>query len=611
MRCSVQKLIERGLISLLFYFLVISNVYATENNFAYSDEWLAMLHYQPNGGGYESTIDTANFFLSENGKVNPADELQAAIALFDGGNDELKCKFPARYELLKKANLINSKFPKCKDYEQYYDDLRPAGVTFLFTDAYMNSPSSLFGHTLLRIDTARKGTQLLAHGANYGAYTGENPGPLYPILGLVGGYYGGFTVKPYFDIINTYNNIENRDIWEFELDFNKEEKDLLVAHLWELGQAQSRYYFFGRNCSYMLMETLDAVRPSLKLAQKFPVQAIPLDTVKAVYETKGLVKNINYRPSRQNQIKHKLNMMSKDEKNALWQTVFAQNYDFENLPEKSQAKVSEVAYQYVQYQYVAENIELKDYRKQSFAALKARSKLKVAADNENEPKGQEPFAAHDAMRMTLGAGVYNGQAFQELAYRPAYHSLTDNNYGFLRGAEINFLNTTLRHYDQDDKYILQKFELLGIRSVAPIDKLFKPISFQILADVSREMKPDDEKEGYVANFIVGGGGAYAINDNIWVFGMLNNHLAYGGFLPRNQWGGIGGQVGALVDVGNWRALVEAEKVYATSKIGAKTIYKGEIVYSLSRNLGLAAHYKYQQNYGHNIDETYFGIRNYF
>lgn len=30
------------------------------------------------------------------------------------------------------------------------------------------------------------------------------------------------------------------------------------------------------------MEVLDAVRPSLKLADDFPVQAIPLDTVKAV-----------------------------------------------------------------------------------------------------------------------------------------------------------------------------------------------------------------------------------------------------------------------------------------------------------------------------------------
>jgi len=596
--------------SFLFFIFALSSAWA-KVDFAYSSEWLALGHYQKDGKGYESTIDTPNFFLSKNGKVNPKDELMASIDLFESENNEQKCLFPARYKLLKKNKLIKSSLPHCEELEKFYADLQPKGVTFLFTDAYMNSPSSLFGHTLLRIDTARKGTQLLAHGANYGAFTGDNPGPLYPILGIVGGYFGGFTVKPYYDIINTYNNIENRDIWEFELDFSQEELDFFVAHLWEVGHAQSRYYFFTRNCSYMLMETLDAVRPSLKLAQKFAVQTIPLDTVKAVYNSKGLVKKVNYRPSRQNKIKNLYKQMSETEKKCFLQTITEQNYDMDGLSEEEKARVAEAAYQYVQYKYVARDLELKDYRKQSFGLLKVRSKLKNK-EKENATFGeQNSFEAHDSMRFTWGAGVRNGTGFQEIAYRPAYHSLTDDNYGFLQGAEINFLNTTLRHYDKDDKYVLQKFELLGIRSVAPIDAMFAPISFQILADVSREINPDDGKEGYVANLVVGGGGTLALHDNFWLFAMINNHLAYGGFLPRNQWAGVGAQVGVLVNVGDWRGLAEAEKVYASSKIGAKNIYKGEVVYSLNRNWAVALHYKYQQNYGRDIDETYLGFRSYF
>jgi hypothetical protein len=181
----------------------------------------------------------------------------------------------------------------------------------------------------------------------------------------------------------------------------------------------------------------------------------------------------------------------------------------------------------------------------------------------------------------------------------------------LRGAEINFLNTTLRHYDKEDKYVLQKFELLGIRSIAPIDAMFAPMSFQILADVGREVNPTNEKEGYVANLLIGGGATYALKDNIWVFVLMNNHLAYGGFLPRNQWGGLGGQIGLLVDLGDWRSLIEAEKIYATAKIGSKTKYKFETVYSITRNWAIAGYYKYQQNYGRDIDEIYLGFRNYF
>lgn len=595
-----------------FCLFFVAQAGAAAVDFASSPEWLAVGHYQAKGNGYKSTVDSPDFFLAPDGKVNPQAELAATISVFAGKDDNTKCLFPSRYKLLHRVGLITAKFPHCQEYEQFYNDLRPAGVTLLFTDAYMNNPSSLFGHTLLRIDTARKGTQLLAHGANYGAFTGgQENSVLFAIYGLTGGYLGGFTVKPYYDIINTYNNIENRDIWELQLDFSPEELDFFVAHLWEIGQTQSRYFFFTRNCSYMLMETLDAVRPSLKLAQKFPVQTIPLDTIKAVYRTPGVVKNINYRPSRQNKIRHRVALMTAEEKQAYYQVLDTQNYAMDGLSETAKVNVAETAYQFIQYQYVAHKLELAEYRRQSFAALRARNALKNAGSIDELKDGKPPYQAHESMRATLGAGVRNGEGFQELSYRPAYHSLTDDNYGFLRGAEINFLNTTLRHYDNSDKYLLQKFELLGIRSVSPIDRMFTPVSFQILADVNRELNPQTEKEGYVANLTVGGGGTYAVAENIWVFGMANAHGAYGGFLPQNQYLGAGLQAGIYADFGRWRILAEAEKIYATAKIGSRQIYKIESAYSLSTNWAVAVQSRYEQNYGRDIEENMLSLRTYF
>jgi len=559
----------------------------------------------------KSSIDSPNFFLSDEGKTNPEKELKASIDLFEKGKDETICLFPARYLFLKKKGLVNRGFPSCDEYEQFKKDLQPSGVTLLFTDAYMNNPSSMFGHTLLRIDTKRKGTQLLAHGANYGAFTGDVTGAMYAILGLTGGYMGGFTVKPYYDIINTYNNIENRDIWELNLDLSEEELELFVAHLWEVGQAQSRYFFFSRNCSYMLLEMLDAVRPGLALADKFPVHVIPLDTFKAVYDAKGLVKDVNYRPSRQNKIRHGLAKMTPEQKQIFYQAIKTKNYDLKDLDDDKKIGILETAYQFVQYQYVANKLELQDYRKQSFGILRERNLLKTIPEKDVQT-GKSPLQAHNSMRLALGGGSKDGSFFEEIAYRPAYHSLTDDNYGFLRGAEINFLDVRLRHYEDDDKYVLHRFDLVGIRSVAPVDRLFNPMSFQILADISREKIPDEEKEeGYVANLVVGGGGAYALSDEIWVFAMLNNRVAYSEDLPRNQWGGIGGQAGVLADVGDWRALLEAEKVYASSRAGEKTLFKLEVVHSINRNLAVAGYYEYQQNCGQNTDEVYLGVRSYF
>ena len=577
-------------------------------------EWLALVHYRPQMfGGYEGTIDSESFYLTEDGRTNPASELQASIKLFEEAKDKEKiCLFPARYQYLQKQGWVKADYPKCEEYQQFVKDLHPAGVTLLFTDAYMNNPSSLFGHTLVRIDTGRKGTQLLAHGMNYGAFTGPNPGALYAVLGLTGGYYGGFTVKPYYDTINTYNNIENRDIWELNLDLTQEEQEMFVAHLWEIGHTQTRYYFFTQNCSYMLLEMLDAVRPSLQLADEFPVQAIPLDTLKAVYRKPGLVKSVNYRPSRQAKIINQYKQMNEAQKKAFVAAIKHQDYAFEGLSETEKAGAAEAAYQYVQYQQVAGDLELADYRQRSFKLLMARNNIKVKDNFKPLTDGEEPMDAHESKRLVVGAGVRNGQAFQEIQLRPAYHSLTDNGYGLLSGAEINFLNLKMRHYDNDNKYVLQDFDILGIKSLSPVNDMFMPYSYNIQWGINREMNPESGDEGYVSNLVVGGGFTFEPWDNTYWFVMLNNHAAYGGFLPHNQYLGLGAAVGVFADWGNWRVLAQAEQIWATTNYGSKLKYNAEVSYALAKDWAVAAEYKYEQNRGkYDVDEGMLGLRYYF
>lgn len=136
---------------------------------------------------------------------------------------------------------------------------------------------------------------------------------------------------------------------------------------------------------------------------------------------------------------------------------------------------------------------------------------------------------HEAIRLSAGAGVRNGQGFQQLEFRPAYHSLTDDSYGMLPGAEINFLNFAVRHYDGRNNYVLQKFDLVGIRSISPVNVMFRPLSYQIRAGIDRETNPDNEEEGYAFNLTAGAGGSYAFAESLKGYLLLNNHLSYGGF----------------------------------------------------------------------------------
>ena len=470
----------------------------------------------------------------------------------------------------------------------------------------------MFGHTLLRIDTKRKGTQMLAHGANYGAFTGEEAGAAYALKGLFGLYFGGFTVKPYYDIINTYNNIENRDIWELTLNFSQEELDFMVAHLWEIGQTQSRYYFFSRNCSYMLLEMIDAVRPELHLASQFKNWVIPLDSFKAVARQDNLVKAVNYRPSRQNKIKHRYKMMSDNQRGIYKKAIKAKNYKLGNeLEDAQKADVWETAYQFVQYQWVAKKLELGDYRRQSFEVLRNRSGFKDKGSIAELSEGRSPLQAHESKRLVVGAGERNGEMFEKLELRPAYQSLTDNDFGLIKGAQINFLNQEWRYYNERDKLVLQEFDVLNIRSISPIDAMFHPTSFQIDLNVKRWQNPENENEHYVGNLTIGGGGAVDLGDSLRLFALINNRAGYGGGIAHNSYGALSFNAGALVSLGNWRALVEAEPQIATQKLFNQISYKGELNYIISTDWAVALSGEFIDSKGKNTQEYLLGIRYYF
>lgn len=81
------------------------------------------------------------------------------------------------------------------------------------------------------------------------------------------------------------------------------------------------------------------------------------------------------------------------------------------------------------------------------------------------------------------------------------------------------------------------------------------------------MNPETEKEGYTSNLTVGGGGTLSLSDEVWVYGMSNLRGVYGGFLPRNQYAGVGFAGGVFADFGRLRLLAEAEKIYATHDAG--------------------------------------------
>ncbi len=596
-------------ILLLFLLCLTVGRAALADDFSLSGAWLKLLHYQGEDGKYLSLVENQEFFISPEGRGNPQAEYQAAVEAFNRPHDKRKCDFPARFMILQKKRKVKGTLADCEDYQKFLADVQPKAVTMLFTNAYMSNPSSLFGHTLFRIDTKRKGTQLLAHGVNFGADTGDESGVMYALKGLWGGYYGTFGIKPYYDVINLYNNIENRDIWEYPLNLSEDELALFTAHMWEMKQAKIRYYYLNKNCSYVLLSVLEAVKPELDLTGNFVWHAIPLSTLKVVNEVPDLVNGADYRPSRQSKLRYRAKQMNERQREAFRKFMKHDAAGFDGLDDEEKADVLETAYQYVQYRYVEGKLELGDYRKQSFNLLRERSRIANQRQYFDELKeGENPAEAHKAAQANMLFGVRNGEAFQEISFKPAYTSLTDDSYGMLKGAEISLLETKLRHYDSRDKLVLEEFNLLNIKSLAPTDMMFSPFSYEISAAVKRVFGAERGEEHPAAVLKAGTGQSLALTENTFLYALAIPNAAYGGGLEDNGYAGMAFKGGVYYNGGKFRLNLSAEQNFTTGRTARGQTYEFEAAYGISRDVSLYAKVRLFHAAYHNDEEFGAGVK---
>lgn len=267
--------------------------------------WLNLLHYKDGLlGERQSQADDRDFFLASSGAVDALAELEADIRGFfsQQSSGHPQCRFPARLHWLNSRLSFKASLPEvsCNKFDSWKEKLDANQVTLLFPSMYLENPASMFGHTFIRFD-AIDNNHLLSLTLSYAAATDKTDSILmYSWKGITGGYTGQFFLQPYFQTLIDYSDIEQRDIWEYSLNLNKQEIDQLVRHLWEVNGISFEYFFMRENCSFRLLALLDVARENINMsADSHPIYAIPVDTVRDI-EQAGLIKERFYRPSRHN-----------------------------------------------------------------------------------------------------------------------------------------------------------------------------------------------------------------------------------------------------------------------------------------------------------------------
>ena len=549
-------------------------------------------------------IDEPGFFLAVNGKTDAKAELDATLTAFFSAEpvgrsrQPARCAFIARYEWLKASLAIDeTRLPPrtCERFQAWYEELNADSLSLIFPSAFLNNPASSFGHLLLRIDQKgqTESTRILAYTINYAADLPPDTGVEYVYLGVFGGYTGYFSTHPYYLKAKEYGDFENRDIWEYRLNFTRAELHRVLLHAWEMGNASFDYFFFKENCAYHILGLLDLADASLHLADRFRFYTFPSDAVRAIAATPDLIQDAVFRPSRRTKIRRGREALSAQGREWLHRVVdnpeVAQSDSFLRLPLIHQAAVLDVASDYFLYKAATES-DPAPYEAQNKIVLLARSRITASAP----PVAYQPFSGppdqgHNIMRAGMGIGWREREFFTEANFRLAFHDLLDPEYGYTPDAQIEFMSIALRYYPRLNHARIDRFTLLNVTSLSPVDSFFFKPSWKI----DTGFDTIDQNGCRFCRVGRANGGIGLAAESHWskrelYFGFAEIVTEYGGAFERGYRIGGGLSIGALADITDrWR--ISGSTGYLGFPVGDKSPEWRASVhqrFSLSKNLAL-------------------------
>lgn len=285
-------------------------------------QWQHLLFYK-NG---KAEVISPDFYLTNpkprsKRNFDPYAELIATIEQIN--NEGVACKYPARYlwlnHHLPELNVDLKNCSKLPDANQE--------ISLILVSSYLKNPASSFGHVLVKtntpIDNANNtnsdvrelsSEDLLNNSYNFGARIPENEnGAMYALKGLFGFYDAGFSETEFFKQDAVYSKNEQRDMWEYVLNLDTFETQLLNYHLYEAKFARFDYYFIKQNCGYRsgeILELISDIRTTERVGPWYAPDYVFDQLLEHDNGADSLVSSVRYLPSEQTQLREKFVQLS-------------------------------------------------------------------------------------------------------------------------------------------------------------------------------------------------------------------------------------------------------------------------------------------------------------
>ncbi len=490
----------------IVYFRILAKK-ARENKLYDERFWHLLLHYHPQTtGGFESRADGPDFFFAKNGKTDPAAEIESTLeSFFSDEPDEYRhpqCRFPLRYAWLKEKLHFDSRLlPEhpCENVQKFLKLLDADSVSLIFSSYFMGSAASMFGHTLIKLNSEKNeaGLELLDWAIHFSAETPPVDTLTFAWKGLFGGFPGRFTTVPYHLKVREYNDIENRDLWEYRLNFNRAEIQRLLLHNIEMGNTYFDYFYLDENCSYQLLGLIEVARPELHLTDQFSGWVAPGETLRVLTAQKDLIAAVNYRPSAHSILRRELGALSEEERDLFFRLFNRE----EKVTDKTFLTLTPET-QLLIFDLLLSSLKYKKQRKKSteedqalYSALlvqRTQMESEVVQRAEHIRLSDPPHLGHKIWRIRFGGGASTFGGFSELGWRASFHDLLNDDTGFAPFTNFEFMDLTVRYFHDRKEADLEHLTFFKIFSLPRYEFLSRDFSYTIDSGISTVWRPVPE-----------------------------------------------------------------------------------------------------------------------
>ncbi len=499
---------------IFIYFILIlifnSNIFAfdsiedyVEKNKLYeSSNWKSLLHYRNN----KPSINEKEFLLSYN-NFSLKNELIATIKIIQSDKNYI-CKFPARYEWLKKdlANLnINlPTYDSCEEFNIYLEKTNADSLDLVFASENVKNPSSMMGHVFFKINGNYQNKERMNSVSFFTVINHFNV-PLLIYESTVSGMKGYFILSPYKNQISTYINKEERNIWEYKLKLTPEQKKLIYYHFWELKDINMTYYFTGFNCATMIDDILSLTKNNYMNENSLWIT--PKDVIKNA-EKNDLIEKTNMIPS----IEWELNMLAENIDSMKIDEILNifEKKDFNKLKNFEQNLEKEFILAYLKYLFL--NKTLITDEEYSYILEQVKLTEDFAIDIK---KYKNPLKTFDDSQVSLFY-LRNNKNSLGLSFLGASNTIFDDNREYFGEStlEIGEFNLLL----DKDNINLNSVNIYSMKSLIPWNNITKEFSKELRFSYEKHYD-NNLDEINVLNISGGAGLSYKIHNDILVYNL--------------------------------------------------------------------------------------------